>query len=470
MTTNDAKHNHSPRVTFLGAAQSVTGSMHLVEGFGRRVLLDCGSARGRRDEPRVRDGRFPFPPESLDAVVLSHAHIDHCGNLPNLVRQGYRGPVYCTPATRDLVNVMLADSARFQEEDARLLRILGRADESGSLTTRDDARGVVGRCVAVPYGERREILPGVGLRFADAGHILGSAMVSLTLSGPGRDYTITFTGDVGRRGLPFLHEPEAVPEADLIICESTYGGRKHEPLASMAETMAGVLRRAREEGGRVLIPAFSLGRTQVVVHYLHRWMRSGRVPSLPIFVDSPTAADVADVCRLYPESFVDEGVYPFDDASGGTDRVHHLRSREESQEVRARRGPCVIVASSGMCDAGRILQHLKEHIDDPRCSVVLVSYQAPQTLGRRLLEPVPKVRIHGRDWNLWARVLKVDGFSGHADQDDLVHFLGPQAGRAKKVRLVHGEPEQADQLADALRDAGFGDVAVPGHGEAVNVA
>ncbi len=464
-----------PTVTFWGAAQSVTGSMHLVEVGGRRILLDCGRSPGPLADSRRRTASFPFHPYEIDAVILSHAHMDHSGNLPQLVRQGFAGPIYCTPATRDLVAVMLGNSARFQEEDARVLRILDRDGDDGaaqSLASREDVHRAVRQCVPVPYGETREVVPGVTVRFAEAGHILGSAMVALTFRVGDRERRVTFTGDLGRRGLPLLRDPAPVPEADLIICECTYGGRVHESIDRMADALVEVVKRTVARGGRVLVPAFSLGRTQIVVSCLEEAIRAGRLPPVPIYVDSPLAADVADVYRGHPECLDEKSTRRLaggDDPLDGS-RVCYVRDADQSKELAEGREPCVIVAAGGMCEGGRILRHLKQHIDDPRCSVVLVSYQAPHSLGRRLLEPRPTVRFHGRDWNLWADVIDLNGFSGHADRNDFLDFLGPLAGRTKHVRLVHGEPEQAEALAEALRQRGFGDVAIPEPGEKVCLA
>jgi metallo-beta-lactamase family protein len=440
--------------------------MHLVEAAGRRVLLDCGLTRGRREEALERNQNFPFDPTSLDAVVLSHAHVDHCGNLPNLVRQGYAGPIYCTPATRDLVAVMLADSARIHEEEAVVAGVVrGRshAAEARPLTTREDARQVVDQCVPVPYGEGRAAGPGLEVRFADAGHILGSAVTALTVYQAGRDYRITFTGDLGRRGLPFLRDPSPVPPADLVICESTYGGRTHDAVERMAARMAAVVRRTAERGGKVLIPAFSLGRTQVVVHYLRKWMEERVLPCLPVYVDSPLAAQVAQVYRRHAGCL---GA-PLGDESPG---VEYLTSAHEALERSTGPEPCVVVASGGMCEGGRIVPHLRRHVDDPRSSVVLVSYQAPHSVGARLLERRPTVRFAGRTWNKWVEVVELNGFSGHADHPDFLALLGPAAGATRRVRLVHGEPEQAEALARGLRRQGFADVAVPRREERVSVA
>jgi metallo-beta-lactamase family protein len=466
MKNDCTKGPAGPAVTFWGAAQSVTGSMHLVEVGDKRVLLDCGMVRGRGHEDRQRNSRFPFDPSSLDAVIVSHAHTDHCGNLPSLVRQGFDGPIYCTAPTRDLVGVMLGDSARMQEEDAIVAGVVhGRPDapEARPLYTRPDAEQVVRQCVALPYDQPCDIAPGLQLRLTDAGHILGSSIVGLTAHHGGRDYRITFTGDLGRRGLPFLRDPSRVPAADLVISESTYGGRVHDPLGRMAERLGEVVRRTAERGGKVLIPAFSLGRTQVVLHYLQRWRAEGLLPRVPLYVDSPLAAQVARVYERYPGLLQSD----LDPGEGGAE---HLATREEAQERSLDREPCVIVASGGMCEGGRIVQHLRQHLDDPRCTIVLVSYQAPHSVGARLLEKRPTVRFHGRTWNKWAEVVELNGFSGHADHNDFLDLLGPAAGATGKVRLVHGEPEQATALAQALRGHGFADVEAPRRGETVELA
>jgi metallo-beta-lactamase family protein len=445
--------------------------MHLLEVAGRKILLDCGLSLGHHPEVRRRNRHFPFEPHQIDAVVLSHAHVDHCGNLPTLIRQGFTGPVYCTPATRDLMAVMLADSAKIQEEDAAYQAILGSAGhpDARPLYTRHDAERAVAQCVAVPYDEDRQIAPDVRLRFVDAGHVLGSAMVTLAMALPGGDRTLTFTGDLGRRGLPFLREPAPVPEADLLICESTYGGRTHTPLDQLVEELAAVVTRTAERGGRVLIPAFSLGRAQIVVYYLQRLMEAGRVPRVPLYVDSKLACDIAEVYRRHPDCLADPSLrwLEEDGAEGG---VIYVRSVEASKRLSTRTEPSIIVASGGMCEAGRVLGHLQHVIDDPRCSIVLVSYQAPQSLGQRLRERGPTVRFLGRLWNKWADVVDLNGFSGHADHNDFLTLLGPSAGRTKKVRLVHGEPEAAARLAEALRERGFDEVAVPERGETVSLA
>jgi metallo-beta-lactamase family protein len=480
MISHLADRSSPPTVTFWGAARTVTGSMHLVAFGGRNLLLDCGAHRGPHDHGHWRNRGFPFHAYDMDGVVLSHAHSDHCGNLPVLVRHGFTGPIYCTAATRDLLAVMLGDSARIQEADSRVLRILER-DRDGSgqpLFSREDVASVLRQCVVIPYESPREVLPGVQLRLFDAGHLLGAAMVSLMFENGGRESSLTFTGDLGRRGLPLVHDPSPVPLADLLICECTYGGKTHQPMHDLRATLTQVVKRTAERGGKVLIPAFSLGRTQAVVHSLQQEMQAGRLPDVPIFVDSPLAADVADVYRRHCEELGE----PMEALAFGSDvarddldfldggRVHYVRDAAESRELSTRREPYVLVASGGMCEGGRIVHHLKQHIDDPRCSVVLVSYQAPGTPGRQLLERGPKVRLHGRSLNKWADVIDLNGFSGHADHNDLLELLAPLAGRVERVCLVHGEPERAEALRQALVDGGFKDVLIPAEGQQVSLA
>src|SRR5262249_5199263 len=314
------------------------------------------------------------------AVVLSHAHLDHCGNLPNLVKRGFAGPIYCTPATHDLTALMLADSAKIQEEDAHYLnrhRARGE-DPIEPLYTRHDAHRAVRACQPVPSDRPVDLFRGIQLRLVDAGHLLGSAMVSLTVEA-GKELRLTFTGDLGRRGTPILRDPAPVPPADLLISESTYGGRTHDPVDLLAESLGAVVRGVAGRGGKLLVPAFSVGRTQTVVYFLHRLMNEGRLPALPIFVDSPLASDTTEVFRLHPECFDEETALLLEDDPDvfGEKRIRYVRSVEESKKLNDLRDPCVIIASSGMCEAGRILHHLKHNIEDERNAVLIVGYQAP---------------------------------------------------------------------------------------------
>jgi metallo-beta-lactamase family protein len=462
-----------PTVTFYGAAHTVTGSMHLVEAGGVRFLLDCGLFQGKRSEARQRNTHFPFNPADIRAVVLSHAHLDHCGNLPNLVRQGFRGPIWCTPATRDLAAVMLADAAKIQEEDAAYLnRHRNGQPPIEPLYTREDAHRTVRQCESLSYERPKEILPGVEIRFVDAGHLLGSAMTAVRLKGAGaNEHTLTFTGDVGRRGEPILRDPAPVPPGDLLISESTYGGRTHPPVNLLAGALGDLVERTVNRGGKVLIPAFSLGRTQTVVFYLHELMKQGRFTDLPIYVDSPLAASATEVYHMHPECFDEETAKLLEDDPDlfGGARVQYLRTPDESKRLNGRQEPCVIIAASGMCEAGRILHHLKHNIEGERNTVLIVGFQAPDTLGRRLVEKQAKVRILDGWYQVRAEIVQMSGFSSHGDQNDLLAYFAPLAGKTKQVRLVHGEPDAAEALATALRGIGFSDVSVPGQGDIVTI-
>jgi metallo-beta-lactamase family protein len=463
-----------PIVTFWGAAQMVTGSMHLLEAGSTKVLLDCGLYQGRREESRQRNARFPFHPKQIAAVLVSHAHIDHCGNLPSLIRQGFAGPIYSTPATRDLLAVMLVDSAKIQEEDAAHLNIQRQYAEPWvePLYTRTDVDLVLNQVIAIDYDKFHEARRGVRFKFVEAGHVLGSAMVHVEVDAvDGPPHTLTFTGDLGRRSLPLLRHTAPIPPAEVLVCESTYGNRTHEPIAVTAQKLYDAVNRTIDRGGKVLIPAFSLGRTQLIIHFIHRGILDNKIPHVPVYVDSPLAADITGVYETHPECLDDEGRQMLRDGVGilGGDVVTYIREFEDSIRISRRPDPCVVIASSGMCDAGRILHYLKEHIDDPRCTVILVSYQAYGTTGRRLIEKSPTVKFLGREWNKWIEVVHLDGFSGHADRADFLAYLSPLAGQVGKVRLIHGEREQAESLAEALRDLGFRDVGVPSPGDVVEL-
>ena len=458
-----------PTLTFWGAAGGVSGSMHLVEVGNHKVLLDCGLHQGKREVARERNAHFPFHPNQIDACIVSHAHIDHCGNLPTLVRQGFSGPIFCTPPTRDLLRVMLADSAKIQEEDAAHLNIARNYEEPWvqPLYTHPDVEKTFRQVVQVPYGRETDATRNVRFKFVEAGHILGSAMVLITASGKDRDRTPAGRGDMGRRGMRILKPTGTVPPADMVVCESTYGNRIHRSFTDTVEKLYEVIRATVAREGKALIPAFSLGRTQLIIHVLQLGLREGKIPRVPIYVDSPLASEVAEVYRKHPTSLSDDIAVSLKEGHGilGGDGVRYVESFEESTSLATRSGAAVIISSSGMCDAGRIQQHLKALVDDPRCSIILVSYQAQGTTGRRLLEPKPTVRFQGRDWNKWIEVHHLDGFSGHADRDDFLAYLQPVAGKVGKVRLIHGEREQAEALADTLRDIGFRDVSVPAPGD-----
>lgn len=449
---------HAPKVTFCGAAQAVSGSMHLLEFGDHRFLLDCGLFRGRREVSKQQNWNFSFDPATIDAVFLSHAHVDHCGNLPNLVRQGFTGPIYCTPATRDLIEVMLQDSARIHNNDNVYLSGTRDPKRGQVIFDYEDVDQVIEMCVGVDYLEAVDVMPEVQIRFINAGHILGSAMIEFKGRIDGRLYSIVFTGDLGRRGVPYVAEPSQVPAADLIICESTYGGKSHDSLADMSTKMSEIVNSTVNRGGKVLIPAFSLGRTHLVLYYLRLWMAQGLLPPIPIYVDSPLAQKLDQVFHKYKEHLLPEMAdIP----------IEWLESEDDAWYRSTQREPCIIVASGGMCEGGRIVQHLKHHIDDPRSTIVLVSYQAPDSIGAQLLSPVPTVRFHGTTWNKWIDVAEVKGFSGHADSDDFEWLLQGAVAGTSRVRLVHGEPSSLFALEKQLRQMGFPDVRAPNPMETV---
>ncbi len=463
----------SPTVTFWGATRTVAGSMHRLDACGRSLLLDCGWFQGHRAESQRRNREFPFRPKDIDAVLLSHAHIDHCGNLPNLVKQGFRGPIYCTSATRALAAVILGDAAKIQEEDAAYLnrkRSKGEPKVEPLYTGREVYRTLL-RLQAVPYDTPLAIGPGLEATFVDAGHLLGSAMIGLRIHGPSGECRLTFTGDLGRPGLPILREPAPVPPADLLISESTYGGHTHEPVEETAERLGAVVRRTADRRGKLLIPAFSVGRTQTIVYFLHQLINAGRLPDLPIYVDSPMAVRATEVFRAHPECFDARAQQLLEEHPDlfGEQHVRYVEKVHESIALNSHPGPCVIISASGMCEAGRILHHLKHHIEDRRSTILIAGYQASDTLGRRLVERRPEVRVLGRTFALKAEIVVLNGLSSHADHGELLRSLGPLAGVARQVRLVHGEPERAAALAEGLRAAGFADVAIPDSGESVIV-
>ncbi len=462
MNLNETSTHRPPSVTFLGAAQSVSGSMHLLQTGSKRFLFDCGSHRGPRNEARARNAYFAFDPTTISALFLSHAHVDHCGNIPNLVRQGFNGPIYCTHATKDLVQIMLEDSLRIQEADASAGRGFSNRGRTlpPPLFTREHVEKAIENCVGIDFQKRIQLDDNVELEMIDSGHILGSAITCVSFTNQQQRYSVTFTGDLGRRGIPYLPDPSPVPAADLIICESTYGGKRHDTLEGMAAKMAKIVSATIERGGKVLIPAFSLGRTQLVLHYLRTWMAQGVVPTLPLYVDSPLAQLIDTVYEKHRHL-----VQP----TRSEISCRWLETEEEAWECTSQRAPCIIVASGGMCEGGRIVRHLTEHIDDPRSTIVLVSYQAPDSVGAQMLSSRPTVKMQGQNWNKWIEVAEINGFSGHADKDDMEVLLRDAVDKTGKVRLVHGEIPQMAAMTAQLREMGFADVAAPRRNETVFV-
>ncbi len=461
------------RLQFLGAVRTVTGSMHLLSVNGSRILLDCGLFQGRRRESFERNRNLPFDAHTIDTLVLSHAHIDHSGNIPSLVKNGFVGNIYATPASRDLCSAMLRDSGHIQEEDARYVN-KKRAKQGlppvEPLYTVDDATESLKNFVSVGYGRTLPIAPGVTLTYRDAGHILGSAITVLDVDDRGSRKRLAFTGDLGRKGMPILKDPEPAEEIDSLIIESTYGDRLHDPVEIADTELRDVIVDTYRRGGKVIVPAFSVGRTQELVYSLHRLTEIRDLPHLPIFVDSPLSANVTEIFRLHPECY-DRELNQFI-ASGnhrdpfGFHRLTYIRTVEDSKELNFMREPAVIISASGMCEAGRILHHLKNNIEDPRNAVLIVGWQAPHTLGRRLVERQPVVKIFGEEYKLKARVKTINGFSAHADREELLDYVR-QLGveRLKSAWVVHGEEGSSNALAEGLRNLGVSQVIVPQLGE-----
>ncbi len=456
-------------LTFHGAAQQVTGSMHLLEANGKLIALDCGLFQGRRAESRRLNREHPVDPRRLHAVIVSHAHIDHTGRLPLLVRDGFEGVIHCTAATRDLCAIMLADSAHIQAEDARFLNKKRKPHEPGiePLYSADDAVQAVRQMQSSPYRRWFKVASGIHARFYEAGHILGSAGVEIEINEPGGKKTIlVFTGDIGRPGVPILRDPAPLPECDYLICESTYGGRRTDPIADMRPRLAEVVRRTAARGGRVIIPAFSVGRTQTIIYNLRQLFDSGELERLPVYVDSPLAVNASEIFVAHPECY-DRKATEFAAQGGGLlngPSVYFVQRREDSKRITRRRAPCVVISASGMCEAGRILHHLKHGVKNEKNTVLIVGFQAQHTLGRRIVERDESLRIYGERVKLKAEVAVLNGFSSHADADELDAFTAPLASRCRAAFLVHGEPDQAESLAGRMRMAGHRRVEIPAMG------
>lgn len=461
------------RITFFGGAGGVTGSKHLVETGTHRWLFDCGTFQGLSDV-RERNRGFPFAPDTIDFVILSHAHLDHCGMLPLLVERGFTGRIIATPATRDVAAYMLADAAGIEEQDAayRAYHRIGAPDDRVPLFTREDIPAVLERFEVVPYARAQrdwfEVAPDLKLKFYDAGHILGSAVSVVETEGK----RIAYTGDVGAPGVPMIHDPEVPLESvSTVLLESTYGGRHHAPPEEALGRLAQVIVDVHKRGGKIIIPAFSLGRTQVIVYLLHKLTDEGRIPRLPIVVDSPLATGITEVFHSHEVDFDQESVRDFtgDEHQPLAFRnLTYTKSVEESKALNEQPGPFVIIAASGMMTAGRVVHHLRHSIADARNAILITGYQAEGTLGRRLLEGVQRVELYGDWFTVRAQVQVFNEFSAHADQEQLVAYMQRWQG-LERVWLVHGEAEQADALAQVLTARGVASAHRAHEGETVEV-
>lgn len=467
-------------IEFSGAAREVTGSCHILRvGSGshqRTVLLDCGMFQGKRSESRAKNAKLPVPVDEIDAVILSHAHIDHAGRLPYLVAQGYKGTIWATAATRDLCAIMLADSAHIQEKDAEFLA-KHRNEFIEPLYRAEDATRTIEQMVGMPMRKWFEVTDGVRALFTEAGHILGSASIVLEVREGAEFRRVVFSGDVGRCDLPIIRDPQP-PEhgADVILCESTYGDRDHTSVDGARDQLAAVVRDTAARGGRVLIPAFAVGRTQELVYDLHALRRDGKIPDIPIFIDSPLATDATAVFAMHPEAYDhNEELVRNTPKLFEFPMVKFTRDVSESKRLNSMHGPMIVIAASGMAESGRILHHLRYGASDPRNTILVVGFMAEHTLGRRIVEQRPMLRIFGEEVPLEAQVEVLSGYSAHADRTELLTWLravrqhGVADGRAQPhVYLVHGESDAQDAFAELLREDGF-TVSIPSSGDVVSL-
>ncbi len=463
------------KIQFFGAAQEVTGSKHMIEVNGKRIFLDFGMHQGKREESNRKNRELPIEPSKIDAVLLSHAHIDHSGNIPVLVKNGYRGPIYATHATRDICAYMLLDSGFIQEREAEYLNERFKKKKKPLVEpvyTADDARQSLTQFIGMSYDHPFEVAPGVLASFRDAGHILGSAQIVLIIddSDTKKQWIVVFTGDLGRKNLPLLRNPYQVERADIFITESTYGNRFHKSILDVSEQLEKLVNNTCKKGGKIIVPAFALERTQEIVYHLNILFKEKRIPEIPIFVDSPLAVNLTEIFTAHPECldketweiFLKDQKNPF-----GFGRLKYITDVEDSKALNDYRGPCVIISAAGMCEHGRILHHLKNNIENPANTILIVGYMAENTLGRKILEKQPIVKIFGEPYHLRANVVVMDAFSAHADRSDLLDYLA-HIRELKKIFLVHGEVEQGMMFKNILLEEGFKDVDMPAPGEIFN--
>ncbi len=463
------------RITFHGAAQEVTGSMYLIEINDKRILMECGMYQGRRAEAYDRNLHFPFDPKTIDALVLSHAHIDHSGNIPNLVKQGFKGRIWCTAATRNLCAYMLLDSGRIQENDIEYLnKQRARKDEPPvePLYTQADAEAAMPQFTGIGFHQPAAVADGVSVTFYTAGHILGSALVALDLheNATGKDWRLVFSGDLGRKDMPILRPPDLFESADILMLESTYGDRLHGTAEEAQKKLRDIVRVTVRRQGKVIIPAFAVGRTQEIVYALNELETEGDIPQIPVFVDSPLAVNVTEVFRIHPEEW-DEEVRAFLTGARSRNpfdfpRLEYVRDQNRSKQLNYLKDPAIIISASGMAEAGRILHHLKNNIEDADNTVLFVGYQAEHTLGRRILDGQSPVKIFGEEYDVHAQVTSIDGYSAHADQGELLAWAQSfDRNRLQQAFVVHGEQPSAFTFAEKLRGTGMTQVAVPTRGQ-----
>lgn len=446
-----------------GAAEEVTGSKHFLRIADQLIMVDCGAFQGRREEADKKNRKWPFNAKEVDAMILSHAHYDHCGLFPLMPKKGFHGNVYATPATRDLANLIMLDSAHIQAKDFEFLR--KRAKKSGKafdklpLYTEQDAVDSLNFFITTSYHRPIDISDGVKATFYDAGHILGSAITVLEIDHHGQKMQVGFSGDLGRRNLPILRDPEMIPSVDYLVIESTYGDRLHDPVEKAMDELAQVINRTVDRNGKIIIPSFAMGRTQELVYFIHLLYDQKRIPKLPAYVDSPMATNATSIFRVHQECYDQETREAFmvhHKNPFGFNELRYVTNVEESKRLNILKEPAIIISPSGMCEAGRILHHLKQNIENPRNTILIVGFMAQNTLGRKILEKQPEIKIFGELRKLKAEVVSINAFSAHADYNDILEYIEQlDYQKLKEIFLVHGEPEAQKHLKDLLEEKDY---------------
>lgn len=464
----------SIKLKFLGAAQNVTGSRHLLEANGTKILVDCGLYQERQFRARNWEP-FTCSPESLDAVLLTHAHLDHCGLLPKLVKDGFKGRIYCTAATAEIVQIILLDSAHLQEEDAKYKRKRHKRQKRKGpypvepLYTIADAEACFPQFSTVKYRQPVEIAPGFEATFCDAGHVLGSSIIKVKISHDGQDRIVIFSGDIGRPDRPIVQDPSIVEQADYVLVESTYGDRVHEGPEDTKKLIAEVINSTKQAGGNIIIPSFALERSQELLYYINELLVEKAIPQMPVFLDSPMASRITKVFKKHIELY-DEEMTEFVKRHKSPFEFQGLKmagTSDESKAINHLRGTIMIIAGSGMCTGGRVKHHLVNNITKPENTIMFVGYQAVGTLGRRIVNGEKEVRILGQEYPVKARVARINGFSAHADKEELFEWLSGLKKPPKKVFVIHGESKSANEFGDYLREKTGWQVAVPAYQDEV---
>ena len=460
------------KITFLGATRSVTGSMHILESNGKKILIDCGLFQGRREESNQRNRNLPFEPGSIERVVLGHAHLDHSGNIPTLVKNGYSNTIYSTFATRDLCLVMFKDSANLQEKDAEYLNKRNEKKAFPTVTalyTVEEAERSLELFKGVGYNRFFYVTSNVRVTFFDAGHVLGSALSFFEVFENGKKIRLLYAVDLGRRNRPILKDPVQAKDIDYLILESTYGNHLHDDFSTTSDKLASVINQTFQRGGKLLVPAFALERTQELIYLLYLLEKGGRIPKLPVYVDSPLAVNITEIFKLHPECFDKEtkALLEKEEDPFGLKRITYITESEDSKKLNNLQEPCMIIAGSGMCEGGRILHHLKNNIEDPKNTILVVGYMAENTLGRKIAEKYPKVRILGEEYSLKSEVVVLNSFSAHADRNELLQYVEQAKKNLRGIFLVHGEEKESQALKESIEELGVQNVVIPDRGEEV---